>query len=130
MAREKALSRNASFELNAVEFLMSGRLLTLAQKGAEFKRVCEAVASGDRSFDGIKPSYVGRIYWRPNTQRPGIPKATREAVFDAAGRKCVTCGRAVPLTIDHKIAWSKGGTDAIENLQAMCFPCNRRKGAN
>lgn len=48
---------------------------------------------------------------------------------------CVACGRTpatVPglvLEIDHVFPWSKGGETIEENLQTLCFDCNRGKGA-
>jgi len=43
---------------------------------------------------------------------------------------CVLCGASghgVRLEIDHRLPFSKGGTDEIENLQTLCFDCNRGK---
>jgi hypothetical protein len=43
---------------------------------------------------------------------------------------CVLCGASghgVRLEIDHKLPFSKGGTDDFENLQTLCFDCNRGK---
>lgn len=34
---------------------------------------------------------------------------------------------SVPLTIDHILARSKGGKDAMSNYQTMCFGCNNDK---
>jgi 5-methylcytosine-specific restriction endonuclease McrA len=31
-------------------------------------------------------------------------------------------------TLDHVIAWSKGGTHALQNLRLACGLCNSRKG--
>jgi hypothetical protein len=48
---------------------------------------------------------------------------------------CVSCGRSpatapgLVLEIDHRLAWSKGGETIEENLQTLCFDCNRGKGA-
>jgi 5-methylcytosine-specific restriction endonuclease McrA len=39
-------------------------------------------------------------------------------------------GHEILMTVDHIIPVSKGGSDVIENLQTMCFPCNRKKGNN
>jgi superfamily II DNA or RNA helicase len=46
-------------------------------------------------------------------------------------RKCRDCGRDVPRDLvegDHITAWSSGGPTTMENLQALCVACNRRKG--
>ena len=48
---------------------------------------------------------------------------------------CVACGRSpatapgLVLEIDHIFPWSKGGETIEENLQTLCFDCNRGKGA-
>jgi Homing endonuclease associated repeat/HNH endonuclease len=47
---------------------------------------------------------------------------------------CLACGRSpttvvgLVLEIDHIFPWSKGGETIEENLQALCFDCNRGKG--
>ena len=46
-------------------------------------------------------------------------------------RTCRECGRNVPRDLvegDHIVAWSRGGPTTMENLQALCIACNRRKG--
>lgn len=48
---------------------------------------------------------------------------------------CVACGRSpatvagLVLEIDHIFPWSEGGETIEENLQSLCFDCNRGKGA-
>lgn len=47
--------------------------------------------------------------------------------------RCVQCKklfRKSEIDIDHIIPQSKGGPDAIWNLQAMCKHCNRSKQAD
>jgi 5-methylcytosine-specific restriction endonuclease McrA len=41
---------------------------------------------------------------------------------------CLACGASAPLTVDHVIPLSKGGTNMIENIQPLCRPCNSSKG--
>jgi len=40
---------------------------------------------------------------------------------------CAYCGEAKPLTEDHRIPVSRGGSDYIENIVPACRPCNSRK---
>ena len=41
--------------------------------------------------------------------------------------KCAICGQQKPLTKDHIMPLSKGGTDYIENIQPLCRNCNSKK---
>jgi hypothetical protein len=61
--------------------------------------------------------------------RRKIPKADREAVFRRDDYRCRVCGTRKNLTIDHIHPWSRGGLDRESNYQALCQPCNSRKGA-
>jgi len=54
---------------------------------------------------------------------------SRRNILRRDGFACQYCGtRSVPLTIDHVIPRSRGGTDSWENLVTACIPCNNRKG--
>lgn len=41
---------------------------------------------------------------------------------------CLCCKEKKPLTIDHVIPLSRGGTNSIDNIQPLCRECNSRKG--
>ena len=58
-----------------------------------------------------------------------IPVAIRRSVFERDGYACVECGATDRLSLDHIIAYSRGGEDTVENLQTMCIYCNSKKGA-
>lgn len=41
---------------------------------------------------------------------------------------CAICGKRPATTVDHITPVSRGGTDAPDNLQPACWPCNQAKG--
>ena len=53
------------------------------------------------------------------------------ALTDRDGCRCKRCGAEPPseLTIDHILPLTRGGTNALDNLQLLCRPCNSSKGA-
>ncbi len=68
----------------------------------------------------------------PQTNRtPSL--ALRFHVLKRDHFRCKACGRSpatvsgLILEIDHILPWSKGGATIIENLQTLCFDCNRGK---
>lgn len=62
--------------------------------------------------------------------RTRIPDDVRLLVFQRDGTQCVKCGNGNELQLDHIIPVSMGGGNTAENLEVLCGPCNRRKGAS
>lgn len=59
-----------------------------------------------------------------------VGKRLRFEVFKRDGFQCQYCGRTPPQVVlepDHVVPVSDGGPDAMENLVAACFDCNRGK---
>lgn len=65
----------------------------------------------------------------PARRRPGIPEDVRHLVFTRDEGRCQNCGSSTELQFDHVIPHSMGGSSDADNLQLLCGPCNRRKGA-
>lgn len=66
---------------------------------------------------------------RPRKRRTGTRwQKKRARIYERDGYRCVRCGATTNLTLDHRIPRSKGGSDADDNLQTMCAPCNHEKG--
>ena len=80
------------------------------------------------------PAYRDRLLARQRA-RGTTPLRRRhlpDKLSEQRGR-CTICGEALPQGkgqshIDHKLPSSRGGTDDASNIQAVCAPCNRRKG--
>lgn len=59
-----------------------------------------------------------------------ISASIRERVIMRDNGRCRACGIGDrdALQCDHIVPESKGGTDRLDNLQALCGVCNNRKG--
>jgi HNH endonuclease len=83
------------------------------------------------------PAPAGWQFWVPDVHAPvgqrnsrSIPQDVKIAVSARDGGKCRQCGSTQELHFDHVIPWSKGGANTVANIQLLCGPCNRRKGAD
>lgn len=47
---------------------------------------------------------------------------------DKYDNRCLCCGKKKPLTVDHVVPLSKGGSNSIDNIQCLCLECNCSKG--
>ena len=79
----------------------------------------------------------GWQFWVLDGQAPvgerntrSIPQDVKIAVAARDGGRCRQCGSTTELHFDHVIPWSKGGANTVANIQLLCGPCNRRKGAD
>lgn len=63
-------------------------------------------------------------------RRGAIPAEVKQYVWARDGGRCTLCGSVTELQYDHIIPVSRGGSSEPENLQILCGPCNRRKGAS
>ena len=54
--------------------------------------------------------------------------AVRRAVFERDGWRCVQCGKAGRLEVDHVVPLKRGGDPwALNNLQTLCRACHIAK---
>lgn len=64
--------------------------------------------------------------------RNGMSLTLRFVVFKRDSYRCQICGATAQdgckLEVDHKVPVAKGGLDELDNLQTLCFECNRGKG--
>ena len=65
--------------------------------------------------------------------RPYIPPKLRLQILHRDNYTCQRCGQKAPqieIEIDHIVPVCKGGMTIVDNLQTLCFNCNRGKGAD
>jgi 5-methylcytosine-specific restriction endonuclease McrA len=63
-------------------------------------------------------------------RRGAIADDVKQLVWTRDQGRCRQCGSNVELQFDHIIPVAYGGASTSENLQILCGPCNRRKGAS
>ncbi len=77
----------------------------------------------------VKPVVFGML-------RSAKRKSRRETIYKMKGKgsgfvACFVCGKHVDYkdaTLEHKTPQSKGGTDAMDNLDISHAVCNRKRG--
>lgn len=81
-------------------------------------------------------SYISDLINKQSTakyQRQLMTRQLREAIKERDSHTCCFCGNSTMiepnllLEIDHIIPVSKGGKTSIDNLQTLCWRCNRTK---
>lgn len=92
---------------------------------------------------GVSDTEAHRRWKKKNPERMAFLKARRYARERGAlgshtyqewidlkvkfRHKCASCFESKPLTKDHIVPLSKGGSDKIENIQPLCRNCNSKK---
>ena len=54
-------------------------------------------------------------------------KRRRLRILDRDGWRCVLCGAASRLEVDHRVPLQDGGLEEDENLRALCRSCHIEK---
>jgi hypothetical protein len=89
------------------------------------------------NLDAMLRYLDGRIRWSKSVagQRALMTPALRRGILERDGYICQKCGaNAIEephllLEVDHIVPVSKGGLTRADNLQTLCWKCNRSKGA-
>lgn len=79
----------------------------------------------------------GRIKWKKSAayQRSLMTRSLRSSILVRDNHTCQYCGVSLAdephllLEVDHIVPVSKGGLTSMDNLQTLCWRCNRSKGA-
>lgn len=90
------------------------------------KKFKEDILYRERELRRLKSYAIARAH----NSRSDIYKLTSKMVRDLYKKfdhKCNYCGALSDLSVDHILSIKMGGTNALENLQILCMPCNRKK---
>jgi hypothetical protein len=89
------------------------------------------------TLDALSETLVQKIRWAKSAagQRALMTAHLRGWIKDRDDHSCMQCGISVAaephllLEVDHILPVSRGGLSTHENLQTLCWRCNRSKGA-
>lgn len=113
---------------NRAWYAAKGRVYHKAWRASNPDRVRSAKARYNRAHPEANARSVRR--YRARLVATGVHHTAEEwaALCARYDYRCLACGERKPLTKDHIIPLSRGGSDQIDNIQPLCKPCNTRKG--
>lgn len=84
-----------------------------------------------RQYAAANPDKVKAIKHARRTRKTqaggSYTAAEWKALVAHQNGSCLACGKEAPLTADHIVPVSKGGSSNISNIQGLCLSCNSRK---
>lgn len=105
-------------------FVLADAAQLSADQVSELVQICESKIS---QYQAVR----GKELWSHRSKSAGYISGTiRYEVLKAASFHCELCGISAEkkaLEVDHIVPRNKGGSDALHNLQALCFSCNAMK---
>ncbi len=92
----------------------------------------ELIALCDAAVEAYKAKRGKAIRQHRTSGLGAVPGKLRYTVLKRAGFHCELCGVSADeraLEVDHILPRKHGGSDELENFQALCWKCNANKGA-
>ena len=121
----QVLVLNASYEPLNVCTVRRAHVLVFKGKAEVIESLERPLRSATSTF--VWPNVI-RLVNYVRVPRTVKRKISRRALFARDGWRCVYCGSAGRLTLDHVIPRSRGGDSVWENVVTSCAPCNLKKG--
>ncbi len=82
-------------------------------------------------LEHLKNNMINAAGLEPRDSRRYFTSEQRKKIYEKSLGYCAECGLSLSETnfhADHIVPYSKGGKTTLENGQAMCTRCNRKKG--
>lgn len=86
---------------------------------------------GTSSISNYSPQQKRMLSSGGNTTKRSVSETKKKYVASQQDWKCKKCGNKLPawFEVDHKISLEKGGSNHIDNLEALCRDCHGKKTA-
>jgi hypothetical protein len=92
------------------------------------KALLAAAGSVSSPDDVVNVPILNQMPASESESRKSLSIRKRFFVLKRDRYRCCICGRSgVELEVDHRLPAAQGGSDALDNLQTLCFDCNRGK---
>lgn len=101
---------------------------TACPEGHEYTPENTYLYEGTRQCKTCRKAVATAYYHSKRAAEGSHTEAQWQALCDETGNVCLACGVPRPLTRDHIVPVSLGGTNDISNIQPLCRPCNSAKG--
>ena len=111
------------------EHLSNGLFVHMECYDAMSEQMCaytndEKIPSIGKDYERIRRFMIANCYW------PTYPEdwdQRKEIVLEAADYQCEECeGNSDMLCVHHKQWLSQGGSNALDNLQCLCYKCHEK----
>jgi 5-methylcytosine-specific restriction endonuclease McrA len=122
---QQVLVLNASYEPLNVCSVRRAHVLVFKGRAEVIEELKQPLRSATSTFPW---PHVIRLLHFVRVPRAVKRKISRRALFARDDHRCVYCGSASRLTLDHVVPRSRGGDSVWENVVTSCAPCNLRKG--
>lgn len=128
-APEDIFAKVPDSDRGKVRIKLSGYMVKVSsQRLITFKRSPSCVVCGITG-DMLVLEFGGSRLPKPGDKNQGSPHLNFYAKWDDSDIKLLKGRKSILMTKDHIVPRSKGGTDALDNYQTMCFRCNEFKGS-
>ena len=79
----------------------------------------------------LSPQQKRMMHSGGGTSKRCVSETKKKYVASSQGWKCAACAKQLKHTfqVDHKIDLQFGGTNEVENLEALCNDCHAEKTA-
>lgn len=85
-----------------------------------------APAAGVQAYFDRYNADIAEVPWNGTGPRQ-VTWVQKVTAFERDGWKCIVCGSAGPLELDHARALMNGGDNSLENLHTLCHDCHVAK---
>lgn len=112
--------------------LLANRNHTLHKDWNDVKRLCVLfeIPFKNQTYPALAKVIFDtlNVYGTSDYIRKSLTHLQREKIFESQKKKCANCEtKCVTYEIDHHIPISRGGTNKIKNLRALCKECHSEK---